>query len=53
MDNEKNTMEQKVEATVDEIQAIMNRMNKTTFGATTSMEWEGSIQNAPREHENK
>lgn len=48
MDQEKKKIQQQVELTVDEIQAIMDHMDKQTFGATTSMEWEGSIQNAPR-----
>lgn len=36
-----------IEHTIDEIQAIMDAMDKRTFGGATSMEWEGSIQNAP------
>lgn len=49
MNQEKQKLQEKVELTVDEIQAIMDNMDKKTFGATTSMEWEGSIQNAPKE----
>lgn len=40
-------MDQDIELTVDEIQRIMDRMDKRTFGSETGLEWEGSIQNAP------
>lgn len=42
--------DKKIELTVDEIQAMMDKMDKRTFGATTGMEWEGSIQNAPKRY---
>lgn len=45
--DQKENMDKKIDLTVDEIQAMMDKMDKRTFNSTTSMEWEGSIQNAP------
>lgn len=45
--NQEENKEQKIELTVDEIQAMMDQMEKRTFNSFTDMEWEGSIQNAP------
>ena len=38
---------QKIDLTVDEIQKMMDQMEKRTFHSLTDMEWEGSMQNAP------
>ena len=46
MDHKEN-MDKKIDLTVDEIQAMMDKMEKRTFNSLTDMEWEGSIQNAP------
>lgn len=51
MDNKNNQIsESELNKTIDEIQEIMNGMDKRTFHSNTSMEWEGSIQNAPKKH---
>ncbi len=51
MDNKNNQIpESELNKTIDEIQEIMNCMDKKTFNGNTSMEWEGSIQNAPKKY---
>lgn len=44
---QKKMTDEEIDHTIEEIQAIMNAMEKKTFHSETSMEWEGSIQNAP------
>ena len=45
--DQKENLDKKINLTVDEIQAMMDKMEKRTFNSLTDMEWEGSIQNAP------
>lgn len=50
MDKNENTQDPvnlDIELTVEEIQRIMDGMDKRTFGSFTGLEWEGSVQNAP------
>ena len=51
MDHKEN-MDKKIDLTVDEIQAMMDKMEKRIFNSLTDMEWEGSIQNAPNVDKN-